>query len=110
MTYFRRSPISCRTPCCHPSLHGAGRELRGATGAVDSFVGEQVAPTRGPIVITSDYVRAVPEQIRAFLPHGRRAVTLGTDGYGRSDTRAALCRHFEVDAEAIVQTALRALG
>ena len=83
---------------------------RGATGAVHSFVGEQLAPTRGPIVIASDYVRAVPEQIRAFLPHGRRCVTLGTDGFGRSDTRAALRRHFEVDAEAIAGAALRALG
>ena len=55
-----------------------------------SYVGEQLAPTRGPIVVATDYVRAVPEQIRAFLPPGRRCVTLGTDGFGRSDTRAAL--------------------
>jgi pyruvate dehydrogenase E1 component len=82
----------------------------GATGAVRSWVGEQLAPTRGPIVIATDYVRAVPEQVRAFLPPGRRAVTLGTDGFGRSDTRAALRAHFEVDAAAIVQAALRALG
>ncbi len=79
---------------------------RGATGTLHSFVGAQLAPTRGPIVMASDYVRAVPEQIRAFLPPGRRCVTLGTDGFGRSDTRAALRRHFEVDAEAIVQAAL----
>jgi pyruvate dehydrogenase E1 component len=78
----------------------------GSAGLVHSFVGEQLAPTRGPIVIATDYVRAVPEQIRAFLPPGRRCVTLGTDGFGRSDTRAALRRHFEVDAEAIVQAAL----
>ena len=82
----------------------------GATGVARSYVGEQLAPTRGPIVIATDYVRAVPEQIRAFLPPGRRCVTLGTDGFGRSDTRAALRRHFEVDAEAIVQAALRSLG
>ena len=63
-----------------------------------------------PIVMASDYVRAVPEQIRAFLPPERRCVTLGTDGFGRSDTRAALRAHFEVDAAAIVQAALRALG
>jgi pyruvate dehydrogenase E1 component len=69
-----------------------------------------LAPTTGPIVIASDYVRAVPEQIRAFLPSGRRCVTLGTDGFGRSDTRAALRRHFEVDSKAIAQTALRSLG
>ena len=83
---------------------------RGATSVVRSHVGEQLAPTRGPIVIATDYVRAVPEQIRAFLPPGRRCVTLGTDGFGRSDTRAALRRHFEVDAEAIVNAALRSLG
>jgi len=82
----------------------------GATSVLRSYVGEQLALTRGPIVIATDYVRAVPEQIRAFLPPGRRCVTLGTDGFGRSDTRAALRAHFEVDAAAIVQAALRALG
>ncbi len=82
----------------------------GGTEVVRSWVGEQLTPTRGPIVIATDYVRAVPEQIRAFLPASRRCVTLGTDGFGRSDTRAELRRHFEVDAAAIVQAALRALG
>ncbi len=82
----------------------------GATSVMRSYVGERLAPTRGPIVIATDYVRAVPEQIRAFLPSGRRCVTLGTDGFGRSDTRAALRAHFEVDAAAIVEAALRALG
>jgi len=82
----------------------------GMADVVRSFVGEQLSATRGPIVIATDYVRAVPEQIRAFLPPGRRCVTLGTDGFGRSDTRAALRRHFEVDAEAIVNAALRSLG
>jgi pyruvate dehydrogenase E1 component len=83
---------------------------RGVGDVPRSHVGEQLTATRGPIVIATDYVRAVPEQIRAFLPPGRRCVTLGTDGFGRSDTRAALRRHFEVDAEAIAQAALRALG
>ena len=81
----------------------------GQADVLRSHIGEQLAPTLGPIVIATDYVRAVPEQIRAFLPLGRPCVTLGTDGFGRSDTRAALRRHFEVDAEAIVQAALRAL-
>ncbi|MES2228083.1 MAG: hypothetical protein V4540_09955 [Pseudomonadota bacterium] len=76
---------------------------------MDAYVARQLAPTEGPIVIATDYVRAVPEQIRAFLPAGRRCVTLGTDGFGRSDTRAALRRHFEVDAQAIAAAALRAL-
>ncbi len=75
-----------------------------------SWFHDQLQPTRGPIVIASDYVRAVAEQVRAFVPVGRRCVTLGTDGFGRSDTRAALRRHFEVDAEAIAQAALRAIG
>jgi pyruvate dehydrogenase E1 component len=75
-----------------------------------AWVTAQLAPTEGPIVIATDYVRAVPEQIRAFLPSGRRCVTLGTDGFGRSDTRAALRAHFEVDAAAIVEAALRLLG
>src|SRR4051794_10772255 len=82
----------------------------GTAGIARSFVGEQLAATRGPIVMANDYVRAVPEQIRAFLPPGRRCVTLGTDGFGRSDTRAALRRHFEVDAAAIIQVVLRLQG
>jgi pyruvate dehydrogenase E1 component len=82
----------------------------GESSAMRSYVGEQLEQTRGPIVIATDYVRAVPEQIRAFLPAGRRCVTLGTDGFGRSDTRAALRAHFEVDAAAIAGAALRALG
>jgi pyruvate dehydrogenase E1 component len=82
----------------------------GESATVEPFVTAQLAPTVGPIVIATDYVRAVPEQIRAFLPPGRRAVTLGTDGFGRSDTRAALRRHFEVDAPAIVQAAMRLVG
>ena len=82
----------------------------GSAAAPEPFVHAQLAPTEGPIVIATDYVRAVPEQIRAFLPTGRRCITLGTDGFGRSDTRAALRRHFEVDAAAIEQAARAALG
>ena len=52
-------------------------------------------------------VRAVPELIRAYVP--RRYVTLGTDGFGRSDTRQALREFFEVDRASIVIAALRAL-
>jgi pyruvate dehydrogenase E1 component len=70
------------------------------------YIAAQLAEAPGPIVVATDYVRAVPEQVRAFLPPGRSCLTLGTDGFGRSDTRAALRRHFEVDAEAIVQAAL----
>jgi pyruvate dehydrogenase E1 component len=63
----------------------------------------------GPVVAASDYVRAVPESVRAYVPGGRRYLTLGTDGFGRSDTRAALREFFGVDAAHIVRTALHAL-
>jgi pyruvate dehydrogenase E1 component len=64
---------------------------------------------RGPIVAASDYVRAVPDSIRAHVPVKRRFITLGTDGFGRSDTRAALRGFFGVDAQSIVGVALAAL-
>lgn len=60
------------------------------------------------MIAASDYVRAVPETIRAFMPEQRRYVTLGTDGFGRSDTRAALRAFFKVDASSIVQAAMYA--
>jgi len=52
----------------------------------------------------------VPESVRAYLPEGRRYLTLGTDGFGRSDTRAALREFFGVDAESIARAARYALG
>jgi pyruvate dehydrogenase E1 component len=61
--------------------------------------------TEGPVVAASDYVRALPERIRAHLPAGRRMTTLGTDGFGRSDTRAELRAYFGVDAKSIEQAA-----
>ncbi|HYF21624.1 MAG TPA: hypothetical protein VEA40_27430, partial [Ramlibacter sp.] len=63
-----------------------------------------------PIVAATDYVRAVPEAIRAYLPEGRRYLTLGTDGFGRSDTRAALRAFFGVDAAHVVQAAQHVVG
>jgi pyruvate dehydrogenase E1 component len=69
-----------------------------------------LAEGAGPVIAATDYVRAVPEQVRAFLPAGRRYLTLGTDGFGRSDTRAALRDFFGVDAAAIVRAARHALG
>ena len=62
--------------------------------------------SQGPIVAATDYVRALPETVRAFLPAGRRYVTLGTDGFGRSDTRAVLRSFFQVDAQSIVDRVL----
>jgi pyruvate dehydrogenase E1 component len=82
----------------------------GKRAAVDSWVERLLAPTVGPIIAVTDYVRALPEMVRAFIPAGRRYVTLGTDGFGRSDSRAALRSHFEVDARAIVQAGIKAVG
>jgi pyruvate dehydrogenase E1 component len=61
------------------------------------FVVSQLGPTEGPIVAVTDYMRAVPEMIAKWFPN--RFLALGTDGFGRSDSRPALRRHFEVDAE-----------
>src|SRR5579864_696327 len=63
--------------------------------------------TEGPVVAASDYVRAVPDLIRTWIH--RRYITLGTDGFGRSDTRAALRRFFEIDSKSIAITAMSAL-
>ncbi|WP_267226191.1 pyruvate dehydrogenase (acetyl-transferring), homodimeric type [Dyella silvae] len=63
----------------------------------------------GPIIAATDYVRALPEQIRPFLPSGRNFIALGTDGFGRSDTRANLRAFFEVDRFWIAYTAIDAL-
>jgi pyruvate dehydrogenase E1 component len=62
----------------------------------------------GPIVAATDYVRAYADQIRGFLP-GRDYIVLGTDGFGRSDTRANLRRFFEVDSKQIAYAALYGL-
>ena len=62
----------------------------------------------GPVIATSDYMKAVPDMIGRWVT-GRPFVPLGTDGFGRSDTRENLRRHFEVDAEHVVATALWAL-
>ncbi len=81
--------------------------LNPAVPGPQPFVAKCLGATQGPIIAASDYVRALPELIRAFVP--RRYITLGTDGFGRSDTRAALRAFFEVDAVSIVTAALRAL-
>jgi pyruvate dehydrogenase E1 component len=71
------------------------------------YVSAALNASVGPIIAATDYVRAVPELIRAYVP--RRYVTLGTDGFGRSDTRQALREFFEVDRKSIVIAALKAL-
>src|SRR5207237_9069270 len=71
-------------------------------------VGVCLANTEGPGIAATDYVRAFAEQIRAFVP--RRYVVLGTDGFGRSDTREKLRQFFEVDRHYIAVAALKALA
>ncbi|MSQ50451.1 MAG: alpha-ketoglutarate dehydrogenase [Betaproteobacteria bacterium] len=72
------------------------------------WVGQCLASTSGPVIAATDYLRAVPDMIRAWVP--RRYVTLGTDGYGRSDSRANLRDFFEVDHRHVVLAALHALA
>ncbi len=73
------------------------------------FITQVLAQARGPIIAATDYVHALPESIRAYIPEGRRYITLGTDGFGRSDTRAALREYFGVNAESIAKVAKEAL-
>ncbi len=74
-------------------------------------VASKLADTRGPLIAATDYVRMVAEQIRPFVTQdGRRYKVLGTDGFGRSDTREALRHFFEVDRRWIAVAALTALA
>jgi pyruvate dehydrogenase E1 component len=73
-----------------------------------SYLEKQLAGHDGPFISASDNVRLVADQIREWVPG--TYVALGTDGFGRSDTREALRRHFEVDAECTVYATLAALS
>ncbi len=72
------------------------------------YVTELLEGRQGPAIVATDYVRAYAEQIRAYVP--MRYTVLGTDGFGRSDTRANLRRHFEVDRFHIAHAAIAALA
>ena len=72
------------------------------------YVTEQLAAQRGPVIAASDFIRAYPDLIRNWVP--RRYTVLGTDGFGRSDTRAALRDFFEIDARHITLAALKSLA
>jgi pyruvate dehydrogenase E1 component len=75
-----------------------------------SFVAQQLEKHSGPVVASTDYVKAYAEQIRSFIPKGRTYKVLGTDGFGRSDFRSRLREHFEVNRHYIVLAALKALS
>jgi len=72
------------------------------------YVAEVLADARGPKVAVSDWMRAVPDSISRWVPGGY--VSLGTDGFGASDTRHALRRYFHVDAESVVVAVLEQLA
>jgi pyruvate dehydrogenase E1 component len=76
--------------------------------AQQPYVRQLLGDRTGPFIAASDYMKIVPDQVRQWVPG--RFIVLGTDGYGRSDSRAQLRRHFEVDAHHIVLASLRALA
>ena len=92
--------------------HAAERHnlLNPGSAAVLPFVTQQLAEYAGPVVASTDYMRAYAEQIRPFVPKGRSYKVLGTDGFGRSDFRAKLREHFEINRHYIVVAALKALS
>jgi pyruvate dehydrogenase E1 component len=74
------------------------------------YVEQCLAKHEGPVVAASDYVRTFADQIRPFIPRDRVYAVLGTDGYGRSDTRAKLREFFEVNRHYVTVAALKALA
>ena len=73
-----------------------------------AFVTDCLAPRRGPVIASTDYLRAFADQIRQWVPGSYRV--LGTDGFGRSDYRQALRRFFEVDRHYVAVAALKELA
>jgi pyruvate dehydrogenase E1 component len=73
-----------------------------------SYLSQVLANRPGPFVAASDFMKAVPDQIAKWVPGA--LLTLGTDGFGRSEDRASLRQHFEVDAEHVAVAALYALA
>jgi pyruvate dehydrogenase E1 component len=71
------------------------------------YIVQALNGSKGPIIAASDYMKSIPDQLSPWLLN--RLVTLGTDGFGRSDNREHLRRHFEVDAESIAAAALSRL-
>jgi pyruvate dehydrogenase E1 component len=75
--------------------------------SVVPFVTRQLAMQQGPVIATTDYMKAYSDQIREYVPDSYRV--LGTDGFGRSDSREKLRHFFEVDSKFIVLAALTEL-
>jgi pyruvate dehydrogenase E1 component len=85
------------------------RLLHPAEPARHCHVSRCLADTRGPVIAATDYIRLFAEQIRPFM-NGRAYTVLGTDGFGRSDSREKLRHFFEVDRHWIAVAALRSLA
>jgi len=99
-TELRRDGIDCeRWSMLHP-LEAARK----------SYVAQQLEATAGPVIASTDYLRTFADQIRPYIPQGRAYKVLGTDGFGRSDTRTALRGFFEVDRHYVAVAALKALS
>jgi pyruvate dehydrogenase E1 component len=94
---LRRDAIDCEE---HNLLHPDDRRT--------PYVTQSLMSTTGPIVAVSDWMRAVPDQISRWIPGDW--TSLGTDGFGRSDTRASLRRHFHIDPESIACAVLGELA
>ena len=73
-----------------------------------AYISKKLEGSHGPVVAVSDFMRAVQDQISPWVPN--QFYSLGTDGFGLSDTRGALRRHFKVDAESIAVATLAELA
>ncbi len=94
---LRRDAVACEE---HALLH--------PEQARKPYVAQALAGIEGPVVAVSDWMRSVPDQISRWVPGDY--LSLGTDGFGRSDTRAALRRHFHTDAESITAAVVQELS
>ncbi len=92
---------------CHLGRSGGTASIPASRPRVP-FVTESLAGSGGPIVAVTDFMRSVPDQVSRWMP--RRFTSLGTDGFGRSDTREVLRRFFEVDAAHVVVAVLPGLA
>lgn len=99
-TELRRDGLDCER---HNMLHPTGKSKV-------PFVSSLLEKTEGPIIASTDYMKLFADQVRPFMPRGRDFKVLGTDGFGRSDFRAKLREHFEVDRHFVVLATLRALA
>jgi pyruvate dehydrogenase E1 component len=95
---LRRDGLACE----HWNLLNPGKDQK------VPYVTAQLMGRQGPVICATDYIKSYGEQIRPYVDG--RYVVLGTDGFGRSDTRAQLRRHFEVDRHFVVLAALKALA